>query len=163
MTPAVPPQGESPDPALLEALERRLRETAAVADPVPELVQEAARSVFALRTLDAELADLVHDSDLEEAGALLMRGEGELARTLTFEHGAVVVDVQVTEEPDGFALLVLASGATGSVVAEHSGGRVTAELDGAGRARLEGLPAGPVRLLLTAGSGDAVVTSWVSL
>ena len=161
-TPPVPPQGStSGSEAMNDSLERRLRAVAASADPVPSLVTDAARAVFALRDLDAQLIELVHDSAVDD-DAVLVRGDDE-TRTLTFEHGDVAVDLQVTETPEGYVLLALVDGATGDVVVEHAGGRTTVPLDDAGRVSLDGVPAGPVRLVLTSRDGARVTTSWVSL
>jgi hypothetical protein len=147
----------------LDLLEARLRGLAAAADPVPDLVLESARAAFTLRTLDAELAELVHDSAID-ADLVLVRGPGEGdVRMLSFEHGTVAVDLQVSETAGGRELLGLVSGAVGDVEVEQAGRRTTVALDEAGRFVLEGLAAGPLRLHLSAEDGTSVETSWVTL
>ncbi|HTY73223.1 MAG TPA: hypothetical protein VMI11_12475 [Actinomycetes bacterium] len=146
----------------LEEFEARLRRLAAVADPVPRLVVESGRAAFALRTLDAELAELVHDSAVD-AELVLVRGPGDDVRMLSFEHGSVAVDVQVSETPDGCELLGLVTGAAGDVELEQGGARVPVPLDAAGRFVVRALPPGPVRLHVRAADGTAVATSWVTL
>ena len=48
-----------------DAFEARLRRISGEAEPVPEHVLEAGRAAFALRDLDAELAELVADSAVD--------------------------------------------------------------------------------------------------
>lgn len=147
----------------IDLLEERLRRIAAVADPVPSLVLESARSAFLLRALDAELAELVHDSAVDPE-LVLVRGPGDNdVRMLSFEHGSVAVDLQVTETPAGRELLGLVSGAVGDVELERAGSRTAVPLDEAGRFVASGLPTGAVRLHLRAEDGTAVTTSWVTL
>jgi hypothetical protein len=151
------------DDRALDLLEARLRGLASVADPVPELVLESARAAFTLRTLDAELAELVHDSAVD-ADLVLVRGPGDSdVRMLSFEHGTVAVDLQVSETAKGRELLGLVTGAVGDVEVEQAGRRTAIPLDEAGRFILSGLPAGPLRLHLRAEDGTSVATSWVTL
>ena len=151
------------DDRALDLLEARLRGLASTADPVPDLVLESARAAFTLRTLDAELAELVHDSAID-ADLVLVRGPGDSdVRMLSFEHGSVAVDLQVSETPAGRELLGLVTGAVGDVEVEQAGRRTTVALDEAGRFVLEGLAAGPLRLHLRAEDGTSVETSWVTL
>jgi len=150
------------DDRVLDEFEARLRGLAAAADPVPSLVLESARAAFMLRTLDAELAELVHDSAID-ADLVLVRGPGEDVRMLSFEHGSVAVDLQVSETASGPELLGLVTGAVGDVEVEQGAERTPVPLDDAGRFVVRGLAAGPVRLHLHAEDGTAVATSWVNL
>ena len=124
-----------------DPLFQRLRTVADQADPVPESVLEAGRAAFLLRRLDAELAELVMDS--------------------AFDAGTVLVQVTTTEGTR--SLLVVVEGASGEVTIETSAGTSTASIDSEGRFTATGIPAGTVRLHLTADDGSAVTTSWVSL
>jgi hypothetical protein len=51
-----------------------LGETLREAEPPPEHVMELARQSFMLRTLDADLAELVEDSDLDRGPGVAVRG-----------------------------------------------------------------------------------------
>ena len=54
--------------------EAELRALFARVDPVPPLLDDAARAAFTWRTVDAELAELMRDSaDASEEAALLVR------------------------------------------------------------------------------------------
>src|SRR5437667_5408571 len=132
--------------ALAEATLAQLRGVATVADPTPSLVLESAKAAFGLRRLDAELAELVHDSAID-ADAVLVRGDDDV-RMLSFENVDIAVEMQVTPRNHSHVLLAFVTGATGSVTVEHSAGEISVELDDAGRLRVEGIPAGPFRLHL---------------
>ena len=146
-----------------DPLFQRLRGVAEQADPVPDFVLEAGRAAFLLRRIDAELAELVMDSAVD-AGSVLVRGPGDdQVRMLSFETASVSVDIQVTTTDGSRTLLVVVDGASGDVTIETSAGTSSASIDDHGRFTVTGIPAGTVRLHLTADDGSAVTTSWVSL
>ena len=76
--------------------EAELRALFSRVDPVPPLLDEAARAAFTWRTVDAELAELMRDSAdaEEEAGALLVRGGGG-PRQLSFESPRLGIELEV--------------------------------------------------------------------
>ncbi|MFC4585140.1 hypothetical protein [Sphaerisporangium corydalis] len=83
------------DPAEDDAeagLEQALRDAAALLDPVPTELVQAAVDAYTLRTLDAELADLTFDSLAEP---VLVRG-GRQPRLATFHAPGVTIDVEIT-------------------------------------------------------------------
>lgn len=141
----------------------RLRRLAGQVDPPPQLVLEAARAAFLMRRIDAELAELVLDSAVD-AGPVLVRGPEEHGvRMLSFETDTVSIEVQVTEVDGLRSLLGLVSGASGPVEVETVQGRSSVALDSLGRFSVPDVPAGTVRLHLTAANGTPVTTSWVSV
>lgn len=146
-----------------DELIQRLRMLAAQADPVPELVTEAARAAFLMRRIDAELAELVLDSAVD-AGPVLVRGaEDDSVRMLSFETPTLSIEVQVTEVDGLRSLLGQVSGAAGTLDVETVSGRSTVPIDALGRFSVSGVPTGTVRLHLVAEDGTPVTTSWVSL
>ena len=56
--------------------EAELRAISSHLDPVPQLLDDAARAAFTWRTVDAELAELMRDSAEAEEGLALARGGG---------------------------------------------------------------------------------------
>jgi hypothetical protein len=77
-----------------DILMSRLREMLATTDgPPPEFI-ELAKRMFGLRTVDAELAALIADSDVE-AGAVAVRGGAE-TRLLTFESADLAIEIEVS-------------------------------------------------------------------
>lgn len=69
----------------------------------PPAVVEAAKGLFTWRTVDAELAALVHDS-LVDATEFGVRATGQ-PRILTFETGGLTVEVEVDETPGARRLI----------------------------------------------------------
>lgn len=88
-------QTPPPDPAD-DDLVAGLRRVLARVDPIPEHVQLAARLAIEWRTLDAELAELVHDSLLDEP-ALAVRGDAG-PRVLTFESADLTIEIEAESE-----------------------------------------------------------------
>jgi hypothetical protein len=139
---------------------RMLREAIDEADPTPAHVFEAARAAFALRRLDAELAELVRDSLDEYAGLIAVRGEGDV-RLISFETGVVAVELQVTQRGPVRDLVAQISGTDVRIAEVETPGRRhdTALLDGV--VTVDGVPAGLLRLHVTTADGRELVTSWV--
>jgi hypothetical protein len=135
---------------------------AQVAGPPPEAIQ-AAKGLFTWRTIDAELAELAHDSLLDpvEAG---VRTTGQ-PRILTFAAGELTVEVEVDETPGARRLI---GQLTPPGPARHElrspAEPVLGEADALGRFVLA-LPAERQRSSLRVESpGGAVAeTSWVTL
>lgn len=134
-----------------------LREAVAEADLVTDRQREAARAAFTWRTVEAELAELLHDSALEPTG---VRGADDAPRTLSFASGALTLEVEV----DGDTLRGQVVGAAAdSVLMQRSiADDEPLAVDPSGFFRLDGLAPGPVRFVVQA--GDWTLTSpWVAL
>jgi hypothetical protein len=137
-----------------------LREAAEEADPTPEVVLAAARAAFALRRLDAELAELVRDSADERAELIAVRGDGDV-RLISFETGPVAVELQVTQRGPMRDLVAQISGAEVALATVETPGlrHDVALADGVVTA--DGVPAGLLRLHVRTAEGHDLVTSWV--
>ena len=74
-----------------------LRELFTQADPVPPLVTELAKASLGWRRLDAELAELLSDSLLEEGAPAGVRGGGDglPVRSVRFRASTTTIDVDV--------------------------------------------------------------------
>ena len=134
-----------------------LRAATAEADLVTERQREAARAAFTWRTVDDELAELLHDSALESAA---VRGPDDAARTLSFASGPLTLEVEI----DGDALLGQVVGqAAESVLLQHADTPdQVLEVDPSGFFRVAGLASGPVRFVVQAG-GWTLTSPWVAL
>ncbi len=141
------------DPAE-EELMARLRAAAAELDPVPQHVLAAARAALATRRLDEELATLVADSALADAG---VRAADADVRLLSFEAGEVSLELQVEYRGDEVSVRGLVTGAAGDAVVEVAGERHPVPVD-EGWFAVTGLPRGATRVVV-----GTVVTSWVQL
>ena len=98
MTAGGAPQGA--DDNLMELL----RQTLADVDGVPDDVVAAAKEVWTWRTIDAELAELAHDSLLDDAAMAGVRGTATL-RALSFTAGSLFIEVEVSEDGDRRGLI----------------------------------------------------------
>ncbi|RAS67050.1 hypothetical protein C8D87_103389 [Lentzea atacamensis] len=124
-----------------------LRAAAAEFDPVPAGVVRDASAALALRTLDAELAELL------ESDAVVRGDDGPLL--LAFESERVTVNLEIS----GDVVRGLVTGAEGEAVVETPRSRRSVPiLDG--WFTVTDVPSGLVRVRLTALDGTPVVTQW---
>ncbi len=124
-----------------------LRAAADEFDPVPAGVLRDASAALALRSLDAELAELVESE-------ALVRGGGPL--TLAFESERVTVSLEITDD----VVRGLVTGAEGEAVVETPRSRRAVPISD-GWFTATDVPPGMVRIRLTASDGTPVVTRWV--
>jgi len=148
-----------------EALAEELRRIAIEADPVPDLVLETARAALSLRRLDAELAEMVHDSDID--GFASVRGAADDAdgdvRMISFEAPGMVISAQISRSETARSLLGQVAGVEPTAVAlQTPREEYQAELATAGMFRLDTVPAGPVRLVVATAT-RAVVGDWITV
>jgi hypothetical protein len=85
----------SEDPDTDEQLMSELRAFFAEVDPVPSLVTETPKASLGWRRLDADLAELLSDSALEEESSAVARGGGAPVRAVTFSSGSLTIDIEV--------------------------------------------------------------------
>jgi hypothetical protein len=149
-----------------DQLIRRLRRIAAQADPVPPALISAAKAAFALRDVDAAVAELVRDSAVDSP-AMAVRGHD--VRMLSFQAGGTAIECEVTASGGGRDVSGQLSGEAwvsgpASVVAQVAGGQpVSAEVRAHGFFSVRGLPPGPFRLRCQLADGSTVVTSWTTM
>jgi pectin methylesterase-like acyl-CoA thioesterase len=163
MAPATPDPGRSfaelSDDELLAELAGVL---AQVAGPPPELITAAAE-LFTWRTVDAELAELAHDSLLDPVDTGV-RTTGQ-PRILTFTAGELTVEVEVDEAPGARRLIgQLTPPGAAHLVLRTASGPVLGDADALGRFVLA-LPAERQRTSLRVEStgGGVAETSWLTL
>lgn len=147
-----------------ELLLTRLGTVASAADPPPPLLRELGLAAWDLRRVDAELAELVGDSELDTAG---VRGERPTSRLLSFDARGTAVEVEVSVSGGDRRLLGQVyppPAANGRVRLELTRGDAGgAALDEAGCFCLEDAPQGLVRLHVEVAGVTTVSTQWVSL
>jgi multidrug efflux pump subunit AcrA (membrane-fusion protein) len=140
----------------------RLAEARQAADRVPREFIEAGKAAYAWRDIDAELAELVYDSALEEAQlAGQMRAEQAQLRALTFTAAALTIEIEVSDE----ALLgQLVPPEAGEVEVITPAGTAQLEpIDDVGFFTIRPVPAGSFRIHCRTASGTFVATNWLSL
>ncbi len=142
----------------------RLGAVARAVDPVPEEVRQWGRASFGMLRLDAELAELVSDSDELLVG---VRSATSDVRLLTFEADDVVIEAQVSTTGTKRSVLgqvVEAQAATGVVHLESADDtRDHVALDELGGFRFDDLPVGTVRFVVTLTGGKSIATRWFRL
>jgi hypothetical protein len=150
------------DEAADDELISRLRRIAAEADPLPEALISAARAAFALRDVDARVAELVRDSVLD-APVTAMRG-GD-TRMLSFEAGDTVIECEVTVHAGGHDVKGQLSGGEAALVEAQVAGTPPVDVDVRphGFFSVRGLPSGPFRLRCRMANGATIATSWTSV
>ena len=154
-----------------DTLEEELRALVGRIDPVPERVLEGGRGAFTWHTIDedlAALAQLTHDSLLEDDLALAgVRGPAG-PRTITFETPAHTFEVQVTgtgSEKRRLVGQIVPPAAAGIVVEHRTGDDIDASgvADEFGRFVIDAVVAGDVRLRIGLIDGSEVRTEWTQL
>lgn len=144
------------DDELLAELGDALR----IADPVPPLLTELVKTGHGLRTIDAELAELVFDSAVDELVGV--RSETE-TREVTFRAPGLEIEVAVVSEDRRRIVGQLVPPQQAVIVLQHGDGSTQVESDTLGRFTIEDLPTGPVSLRCEYGENQAVQTDWVIL
>jgi hypothetical protein len=136
-----------------------LSRLAAVADPVPERLLDAARDALGLRELDARMAELMRDSAVDLPAAAV-RGAGP--RMLSFEAGNLAVECEITSHASRRGIFGQLVGGSASAVDAQVAGQaaVTVGVDADGCFGVRDLPAGPARLRCYLADGTTLVTSW---
>ena len=131
-----------------EVILASLRMAAAIREPVPACVLQAARDAFAWRLIDAELAELVADSACELAYAGT-RGGGH-PRLVTFEvPGGTSLELEAGSHGGGIRLIgQVVPARPGTAEVQHPGGSVAVAVDEVGRFAAHGICPGPMRVRL---------------
>jgi hypothetical protein len=142
---STPPPTDPDDDALVADLRRLL----AIVDPVPEPARIAARVAIEWRTLESELAALVHDSTVDEP-VLAVRGDAG-PRSLTFEAPELTIEIETeTEHTDAGESLRLVGQLippqTAQIAVRNGGGLVVTSADDRGRFDASGLSPGELSL-----------------
>ena len=130
-------------------------------EPVPTGAVEFAAGAFAWRDVDAELAELLHDSLLEEAVAL--RAD-TATRLLVFQAGDLTLDV---EHGPGELTGAVSPPASYEVEVRHADSDVEAtggRTDSAGMFRLPGEVRGTVRFVVSDPERQvSLLSPWITL
>jgi hypothetical protein len=143
--------------------EAELRAIFSHLDPVPQLLDDAARTAFTWRTVDDELAELMRDSAEEEAGALVRGGSGP--RQLSFESPRLGIELEVVATGPRERRLdgQLLPPATATVTVQRPGeDPLSVQADELGRFSLEGLKAGVMRLHVIL-RGAQIAVPWTTI
>lgn len=145
------------DDQLLALLQDAMRESR----EIPPSFTEAGRNAFAWRGIDAELAQLTYDSELDQDAAAGVRAEAASIRALTFTSPHLTIELEVGEN----ALLgqVVPTGEGTIEVLTQAGVTALIPVDEVGCFPVSPIPASPFRLRCRTSGGGSVVTGWITL
>ncbi len=151
-----------------ELLMAELRDFFADVDPVPPLVIETAKASLGWRRLDADLAELLSDSALEEERFALARGGEAPARAVTFTSPGLTIDIEVHVDDQERTLLGQLSPPSPATIEIQTmaDAPLSAEADRLGRFRVRLQAGGPIRLRVLGTNGHgrpSVETSWITV
>lgn len=124
-------------------------------DPVPTDVSEAARAIFALRDLDAELMPLV-----ESLATTAVRGDDDA--WLSFALEGLEIDLGSRRERHSWQLVGQVTGAVTEMSVRTMAGVESVEVDAFGRFRAA-VSAPTLSLRVTTADGRQLRTEWVTL
>ena len=137
------------DDQILDALASALAEL----DPPPAHVIAGAKEALTWHAIDADLAQLVYDSQADHGAEV--RGE---TREITFRAPGIEVEVMVTADQQRTLLGQIVPAQTADIELRHGGDRDRAQADTLGRFRFERVASGPVKLTVVTPTGTRVQT-----
>ena len=145
------------DDRLLGALRQALR----AREAVPTWFIETGKNASAWHNIDAELAQLTYDSDLDRLQAAAMRSETASIRALTFTSAHLSVELEVT----GNSLLgQLLTAREGELEIHTRAGEIsTTDVDEIGCFSVDPIPDCPFRLRCHTADGTGVLTGWITI
>jgi hypothetical protein len=144
-----------------ETLVDELRRVVGDADPVPPHVLEAGELAFSWRTIDDEIAQLLHDSSEQPDLAGVRADAGP--RVLEFGGAGATVELEVAGEGAERTLTgQLDPPAPARIEVRHPGGTIEVDADARGRFIARAVPAGTVSLRCLLGP-RALATPWLPL
>lgn len=126
----------------------------ALADKPPDVALEAAYAAFGWRTLEADLAQLIEDTQVEVVG---FEQATTYSRLISYQTEAGTIELAIGEH----RIEVAVSPQPTAVVLLRTDGSDVLDLDDSGRARTDGL-AGSLRFEITWPHGSAL-TPWLTL
>jgi hypothetical protein len=145
------------DERLLTALSEAMKARQAV----PAWFVETGKNAFAWHNIDAELAQLTYDSNVDRREAAVMRSETASIRALTFTSAHLSVELEVTEHS---LLGQIIPPRTGTLEIHTRAGEVSSvEVDEIGCFAVDPIPDTPFRLRCHTADGTDVLTGWVTI
>jgi hypothetical protein len=144
------------DDELLAALGDAMR----AREAVPEWFVETGKNAYAWHNIDAELAQLTYDSDLDRDRAAVVRSETASIRALTFTSGRLSIELEVAS---GSLLGQIIPPRTGTLEVHTTAGVTSSPVDEIGCFSVTPIPASPFRLRCRTEDGADVLTGWITL
>jgi hypothetical protein len=144
-----------------DILAAELREALAVRAAVPREFIAIARSAYAWHHIDAELAQLIYDSEDDTELSASLRSESATIRALTFASAPFSIEVEVTDDALYGQLVPPQPGTM--EIQTLAGERTDGEIDEVGCFTVEPKPDGKFRLRFRTNGQPDVLTGWLTL
>ena len=128
---------------------------------VPSWFIETGKNAFAWHNIDAELAQLTYDSNVDRREAAVMRSETASIRALTFTSEHLTLELEVTE--DSLLGQLLPPRAGELEIHTRSGEVSTTEVDEIGCFSVDPIPDSPFRLRCRTADRTDVLTGWITI
>ena len=132
-----------------------LRQGIELLHPEPDNLVTLASSLYLLRTLDGDLAQMTYDSLRDET--VSVRSVGVLPRVMSLESEEITFEFEINERDRSITGQVIPD-IEGHIVLVHTAGEQMQQLDAVGSFHFGDIPAGPVRLRL-ASNGETIATT----
>ena len=145
------------DERLLAALSEAMK----AREAVPSWFVETGKNAFAWHNIDAELAQLTYDSNVDRREAAVMRSETASIRALTFTSAHVSLELEVTENSLLGQIIPPRPGLL--EVHTRTGEINTTEVDEIGCFAVDPIPDNPFRLRCSTADGTSVLTGWITI
>ena len=145
------------DDQLLAALGEAIR----AREAVPAWFVEMGKNAFAWHNIDAELAQLTYDSNVDQREAAVTRSETASIRALTFTSAHLSVELEVTGNSLLGQLLPAREGEL--EIHTRAGDISTTEVDEIGCFSVDPIPDSPFRLRCRTADGTDVLTGWITI
>ena len=144
-----------------ERLLAALGEAMKASEAVPSWFVETGKNAYAWHNIDAELAQLTYDSNVDRREAAVMRSETASIRALTFTSPHVSLELEVTENSLLGQIIPPRAGLL--EIHTRTGEITTTEVDEIGCFAVDPIPDSPFRLRCRTADGTGVLTGWITI
>ena len=137
-----------------------LRQGIELLHPEPDSLVTLASSLYLLRTLDGDLAQMTYDSLRDET--VSVRSVGVLPRVMSFESESITFEFEINERDRSITGQVIPD-IEGQIILVHTAGEKILPLDAVGSFHFGDIPKGPIRLRLVNNDETIATTTFFTV
>lgn len=137
-----------------------LRQGIELLHPEPDNLVTLASSLYLLRTLDGDLAQMTYDSLRDET--VSVRSVGVLPRVMSFESESITFEFEINERDRSITGQVIPD-IEGQIILVHTAGEKILPLDAVGSFHFGDIPKGPIRLRLVNNDETIATTTFFTV
>ena len=138
----------------------KLRQGIELLHPEPDNLVSLASSLYVLRTLDGDLAQMTYDSLRDET--VSVRSVGVLPRVMSFESESITFEFEINERDRSITGQVIPD-IEGQIILVHTAGEKILPLDAVGSFHFGDIPKGPIRLRLVNNDETIATTTFFTV